>query len=392
MPYLDHAGARLFYTVDGPEAAPVIIFSNSMGTDHTMWKPQADALTGRFRVVRHDMRGHGRSSTDATQATVDVLGRDVLAILDALQVEQAVFCGLSIGGLIGQWLAANAPERFSKVIVANTAPKIGTAESWSARIDGVLRDGMAPLVEASLGRWFTEGFRNTAGQALDDLRAVLQGLDPRGYALGCTALRDADLREAVKTIRVPVLVIAGSDDPSTTAAEGRALADAIPDARYVELPAAHLSNREQPGRFTAALLDFIQGRLPVTDDHARYEAGLSVRRAVLGSAHVDRSLQKLTPLNEEFQNLITRYAWGEIWTREGLPRHTRSLITIAMMVALNRSEELKLHLRAAANNGVTRDEIKEVLLQTAIYCGVPAANSAFHMAEEVFAEIDKARV
>lgn len=392
MPYLDHAGARLFYTVDGPEAAPVIIFSNSMGTDHTMWKPQADALAGRFRVVRHDMRGHGRSSTDATQATVDVLGRDVLAILDALQVEQAVFCGLSIGGLIGQWLAANAPERFSKVIVANTAPKIGTAESWSTRIDGVLRDGMNPLVEASLGRWFTEAFRNTAGQALDDLRAVLQGLDPRGYALGCTALRDADLREAVKTIRVPVLVIAGSDDPSTTAAEGRALADAIPDARYVELPAAHLSNREQPGRFTAALLDFIQGRLPVTDDHARYEAGLSVRRAVLGSAHVDRSLQKLTPLNEEFQNLITRYAWGEIWTREGLPRHTRSLITIAMMVALNRSEELKLHLRAAANNGVTRDEIKEVLLQTAIYCGVPAANSAFHMAEEVFAEIDKARV
>ncbi|MNL29615.1 Carboxymuconolactone decarboxylase family protein [compost metagenome] len=127
----------------------------------------------------------------------------------------------------------------------------------------------------------------------------------------------------------------------------------------------------------------------MTDDAARYEAGLAVRRDVLGSAHVDRSLQRISPLNEEFQNLITRYAWGEIWTREGLPRHTRSLITIAMMVALNRSEELKLHLRAAANNGVTRDEIKEVLLQTAIYCGVPAANSAFHMAEEVFAAVDR---
>ncbi len=390
MPYLDHAGARLFYTVDGPDTAPVIIFSNSMGTDHTMWKPQADALAGRFRVVRHDMRGHGRSTTEAADTSVEVLGRDVLAILDALQVTQAAFCGLSIGGLIGQWLAVNAPERFSKVIVANTAPKIGTAESWTARIDGVLRDGMAPLVEASLGRWFTEAFRSTSDRALDDLRAVLQGLDPRGYALGCTALRDADLRDAVKTIRVPVLVIAGSDDPSTTAAEGRALAEAIPDARYVELGAAHLSNREQPGRFTAALLDFISGRLPVTDDAARYDAGLSVRRAVLGSSHVDRSLQKLTPLNEEFQNLITRYAWGEIWTREGLPRHTRSLLTIAMMVALNRAEELKLHLRAAANNGVTRDEIKEVLLQTAIYCGVPAANSAFHMAEEIFAEVDRA--
>ncbi|MEK7317541.1 MAG: 3-oxoadipate enol-lactonase [Pseudomonadota bacterium] len=391
MPYLDQAGARLFYTVDGPEDAPVIVFSNSLGTDHTMWQPQADALAGRFRVVRYDVRGHGRSTATETSLTVETLGRDVLAILDALHIDKAVFCGLSMGGLTGMWLGAYAPERFSKIVLANTAPKIGTAESWNTRIDAVIRDGLGGMVDASLGRWFTPTFVATSGRALDDLRAVLAGLDPRGYAASCAAVRDADLREAVKTMPVPVLVIAGSDDPSTTAEEGRALAAAIPGAIYVELHAAHLSNREQPGRFTAALLDFINGRLPVTDDQARYDAGLAVRREVLGSAHVDRSLQRLTPLNEEFQNLITRYAWGEIWTREGLPRHSRSLITIAMMVALNRSEELKLHLRAAANNGVTRDEIKEVLLQTAIYCGVPAANSAFHMAEEVFAEVDRAR-
>src|ERR1700688_4787649 len=126
----------------------------------------------------------------------------------------------------------------------------------------------------------------------------------------------------------------------------------------------------------------------MTEDE-RYEAGLSVRRAVLGDAHVTRSLENRTDLTTEFQNLITRYAWGEIWTRPGLPRHTRSLLTIAMMVALNRPDEFKLHVRAAFNNGVTRDEIKEVLLQTAIYCGVPAANSAFHLAEEVFAQLDK---
>ena len=124
------------------------------------------------------------------------------------------------------------------------------------------------------------------------------------------------------------------------------------------------------------------------NDEERYEAGMQVRRAVLGDAHVDRSLANRSALTEEFQDLITRYAWGEIWTREGLPRHTRSLITIAMMVALNRGEELALHLRAAANNGVTRDEIKEVLMQTAIYCGVPAANSAFHLAERIFQELD----
>ncbi|HDR9097260.1 TPA: 4-carboxymuconolactone decarboxylase [Burkholderia vietnamiensis] len=126
------------------------------------------------------------------------------------------------------------------------------------------------------------------------------------------------------------------------------------------------------------------------DDQQRYEAGMKVRRAVLGDAHVDRSLENSTEVTEEFQNLITRYAWGEIWTRDGLPRHTRSLLTIAMMVALNRGEELALHLRAARNNGVTRDEIKEVLLQTAIYCGVPAANSAFHLADKIFKEQDAA--
>jgi 4-carboxymuconolactone decarboxylase len=123
-------------------------------------------------------------------------------------------------------------------------------------------------------------------------------------------------------------------------------------------------------------------------DEERYEAGRQVRRAVLGDAHVDRSLANRTVLTEEFQDFITRYAWGEIWTREGLPRHTRSLLTIAMMVALNRSEELALHLRAAANNDVTRDEIKEVLMQTAVYCGVPAANSAFHLADQIFREQD----
>ncbi|KVO68392.1 4-carboxymuconolactone decarboxylase [Burkholderia ubonensis] len=126
------------------------------------------------------------------------------------------------------------------------------------------------------------------------------------------------------------------------------------------------------------------------DDQQRYEAGMKVRRAVLGDAHVDRSIENRTEVTEEFQNLITRYAWGEIWTRDGLPRHTRSLLTIAMTVALNRGEELALHLRAARNNGVTRDEIKEVLLQTAIYCGVPAANSAFHLADRIFKEQDGA--
>ncbi|MGO4814996.1 3-oxoadipate enol-lactonase [Cupriavidus sp. 2MCAB6] len=393
MPFITHAGNRLFYTLEGPASAPVLIFSNSLGTDHTMWAPQAEALGQQFRILRYDTRGHGQSALPPGPSSVAELGSDVIALMDALQIRKAAFCGLSMGGLTGMWLGVNAPQRFSRIVLANTAPKIGTPEAWNTRIEGVLRDGMAPLVEGSLQRWFTPSFVSAAGNRLDDLRKVLTGLDARGYAANCAAVRDADLREAVRTIPVPVLVIAGSSDPSTTAAEGRALADAIPGARYLELEAAHLSNREQPERFTEALLDFLgddaqQDANRPANDGERYQAGLVVRREVLGSAHVDRSLARLNSLNDEFQNLITRYAWGEIWTREGLPRHTRSLITIAMMVALNRNEELKLHLRAAANNDVSRDEIKEVLLQTAIYCGVPAANSAFHMAEEVFAAVD----
>jgi 3-oxoadipate enol-lactonase/4-carboxymuconolactone decarboxylase len=197
-----------------------------------------------------------------------------------------------------------------------------------------------------------------------------------------------DQRADLARIATPTLVIAGTHDGSTPPELGRDVAGSIPGARYVELDAAHLSNWEQSGAFTSAVLSFLlDGGL---NERARFEAGLAVRRPVLGAEHVDRSLADRTAVNAEFQDLITRYCWGEIWTRPGLPRHTRSLLTIAMTLALNRTDELRLHMRAARNNGVTRDEIKEVLLHAAIYCGVPAANSAFHVARDVFAELDAA--
>jgi 3-oxoadipate enol-lactonase/4-carboxymuconolactone decarboxylase len=197
-----------------------------------------------------------------------------------------------------------------------------------------------------------------------------------------------DQRADLAKITTPTLVIGGTHDGSTPPELGRAVAQAIPGAHYVELDAAHLSNWEQAAAFTAAVLSFLlDGGL---NERARFEAGLAVRRPVLGAEYVDRSLANRSELNAEFQDLITRYCWGEVWTRPGLPRHTRSLLTIAMTLALNRSDELRLHLRAARNNGVTRDEIKETLMQAAIYCGVPAGVSAFRIAGEVFAEQDAA--
>lgn len=394
MPTLTSGDAILNYRVDGNDYAPPLILSNSLGTDLEMWSPQLQLLAANFRVIRYDTRGHGASSVPPGPYTLDQLGNDVLALLDHLQIERAHFCGLSMGGLTGLWLAIHAPQRLSRVVLANTGAKIGTPDTWNSRIDALHDAGPTGLPEsmcdAVVERWFTGRHRELAPAGVARIRQMLTETSGAGYAANCGAIRDADLRAQLMLIRVPVLVIAGTHDPSTPPALGHEIADAIPDAQYVELDAAHLSNLEQAGAFNAAVLRFLTA--DTITEPSRRSMGETMRRSVLGDAHVDRSASSRTDFNGEFLDYITRTAWGETWTRPGLPRHTRSLLTIAMMVALNRPEELRLHLDAARNNGVTRDDIKEVLMQAAVYCGVPAANSAFHLAAQVFAEQDKAAV
>ncbi|WP_153076776.1 3-oxoadipate enol-lactonase [Paraburkholderia bonniea] len=386
MPYLTVNGIQLHYRIDGDSTdAPWLVLSNSLGCDLSMWAPQVSALAQQFRVLRYDTRGHGQSSAPPGPYTIEQLSSDVLGLMDRLGIERAHFCGLSMGGLTGIALAARHAERFERVVLCNTAARIGSPEVWLPRAAKARSEGMAALADAVLSRWFTARFVAHEPLVLAALQDGFVHTSAEGYAANCAALNAADLRADTARITAPVLVLAGTHDLATTPAQGRDLALRIADARYVELDAAHLSNLEQAPLFTRTVLNFLKEQTAMTNDE-RYEAGLEVRRAVLGEAHVERSLAARTELNHEFQDLITRYAWGEIWTRDGLPRHTRSLLTIAMMVALNRTEELALHLRAAKNNGVTRAEIKEVLLQTAIYCGVPAANSAFHLADKLFAE------
>ena len=390
MPMLIRGDARLNYRVDGNEYAPPLLLSNSLGTDLEMWSPQMRLLGDNFRVIRYDTRGHGASSVPEGPYTIDQLGHDALAILDHLEIARAHFCGLSMGGLTGLWLAINAPKRIDRLVLANTGAKIGTPDTWNARIDSIRDAGSDGLpesvVEAVVERWFTPHHRAVAPDQVGRIRRMLHETSGAGYSANCAAIRDADLRTGLARIRIPTLVIAGTHDPSTPPALGREIADAIPDAEYVELDAAHLSNLEQAGSFNAAVLRFLTGN--AITEVSRQSMGETMRRSVLGDAHVDRSTSSRSDFNGEFLDYITRTAWGETWTRPGLPRHTRSLLTIAMMVALNRPEELRLHLNAARNNGVTRDDIKEVLMQTAVYCGVPAANSAFHLAAKVFAEQD----
>ena len=386
MPFADLSDVRLHYRLDGPEHAPVLVLSNSLGTNLDMWAPQMPALTEQFRVLRYDTRGHGESSLPAQSFGVAQLGDDVIGLLDHLGIAHAHFCGLSMGGMTGLWLAINAPSRVDRMVLANTGAKIGSTEFWNARIAQAMSGGRPAMLDAVIERWFSARHRALSPAAIAPVRRMLEDTPPAGYAANCAAIRDTDLRADMKAIQAPVLVIAGALDPSTPPELGREIAAAIAGAQYVALDAAHLSNIEQAGAFTAALMNFLtEGAM---SERARLACGMSMRRAVLGDAYVERSIAARTALTDEFQDFITRMAWGTVWTRPGLPRHTRSLMTIAMMVALNRPEELRLHLNAARNNGVTRDEIKETLLQAAVYCGVPAANAAFHLAAQVFAEQD----
>lgn len=381
MPFAQLPDVSLHYELEGPDDTPILALSNSLGTDLSMWAVQMPVLLAHFRVLRYDTRGHGQSGVPTGDYSLEQLGGDVIGLLDHLNIHRAHFCGISMGGLTGMWLGVHHPERIGRLVLANTAARIGSGESWQARIDAVRSGGMAALAPAIIERWYTPGYRSRCAAAVAPFQEALAATSADGYASCCAALRDADLRVALPRVALPTLVIAGTHDNSTPAADGRAVAAQIEGARYVELDAAHISNQEQAGAFSAAVLSFLTDG--ATNDRARHAAGMSVRRAVLGDAHVDRAQGGVTDLNREFQDFITRYAWGEVWTRPGLTRHTRSLLTIGLMVALNRSDELKLHLRAARNNGVSADEIKEVLLHCAIYAGVPAANAAFHMADEV---------
>lgn len=252
-------GCRIAYRFDGPADAPVLLLSNSLGTDMAMWTPQIDAWSRHFRVLRYDSRGHGQSGIQAGGYSMDRLGRDVIELLDALSLTQVDFCGLSLGGMIGQWLGIRAPERLRRLVLANTSANMGPPSNWQARIEGVLKDGMAPLAEASIARWFTPDFPVTRPAMVAPIRAMLLGTDPIGYAGCCAAIRDMDMRRTVRLVDRPTLVIAGSEDPSTSVADGQFLADSVREGRLATLSAAHLSNVEQAEPFATAVTEFLAG-------------------------------------------------------------------------------------------------------------------------------------
>ena len=255
MPIVKCGEARIHYALEGQSGTPVLVFSNSLGTDYSMWDPQVPEFRKKLRVLRYDTRGHGQSSPTPGPYSIEQLGKDLIALLDALDLDGVHFCGLSMGGMIGMWLGVNAPERLHKLVLCNTGAKIGTLEAWNARIDAVLKHGMASVAPAIIERWFTPAFRQKAPIA--NILKMIEETNPVGYAACCAAVRDFDFREQVSKIRLPTLVISGAHDPATPPADGRFLAQQIPGARYVELDAAHLSNLEDRYRFNNELAAFL---------------------------------------------------------------------------------------------------------------------------------------
>lgn len=386
MPFVNANNTRLFYRLEGKPGRPVLVLAHSIGCDHGMWAQQAEALLPHFQVLRYDSRGHGASDVPPGEYTVEQLGRDALGLIDALEISKVAFCGLSLGGAVGQWLALHAPERLTGLALANTSPQFVPRSNWETRMSAVRQGGMAAIVHVVMGRFFSaETLARGDGHA-QAVRSVFLGTNPAGYLGCCTALRDFDSVQQLRKIRVPTLVIAGDRDVSTPwAGHSEILAREIPGVRVLRLDATHLSNLEKPRSFTMALLEFLQPAAAASDP---LEAGFEVRRAVLGDAHVERSIASTNDLNRDFQALITRYAWGTIWTRPGLDRRTRRLLVLAMMAALGRWEEFRLHLRTGLAHELELCDLKEVLLQTAIYAGVPAANTGFHVVSE---ELEKAQ-
>jgi 3-oxoadipate enol-lactonase len=257
MPFVEIGDFRAHYALSSPAGAPVLVLSNSLGTNFSLWDPQLPEFEKHLRVLRYDTRGHGQSSVTAGPYRIEQLGRDVLHILDRLSLERVHFCGLSLGGMIGMWLGINAPERLRKIVLCNTAARIGTAELWNARIDAVRKGGMKSIAPAVIERWFTPSFRAAAPETVALTQRMIEATPPEGYIACCGAIRDMDQRETISSISVPTLVICGAKDPATPPSEGQFLADRIRGARQVELPAAHLSNVEAAGQFSSEVLRFL---------------------------------------------------------------------------------------------------------------------------------------
>jgi 3-oxoadipate enol-lactonase/4-carboxymuconolactone decarboxylase len=392
MPFATSSGTRIYWKLEGAEGKPALVLLNSIGTDLSLWDAVVPALLASFRVLRLDTRGHGASDAPAGDYSLALLAEDVAATMDAAGIDRAAVAGVSLGGMVAMELALSWPDRVSALALICTSATMDKA-AWHERVAKVRTGGTAAIADLAMQRFLSPAFAAGQPAAAESVRRNLVAMNSEGYAGAGAAIRDMDLIGRLPDLACPVLVVIGERDASTPfAGHGENLLSTIPSAKLERLDCGHLAPLEAPAALAGALRAFL---LPGPDvaaaAEALFEAGLGNRRRVLGDAWVDRSLANRTPFNAEFQAMITRVAWQEIWSRPGLDDRTRRLIVLAITASLGRWEEFRLHVRAGlTNGGFTRDELRELLMQTAIYAGVPAGNTGFAEAAAVMEEIEAA--
>lgn len=365
--------------IDGPRGAPPLVLIGSVGSTSEMWTPIVGALVAQFRVIRIDHRGHGGAPARPAGTPSDLadLSSDVLAALDQLGLERVHLAGLSLGGMIGMWLAIHRPDRIARLALVCTSAYLPPAQGWLDRAATVRTGGMSAIAEAVVARWLTVGLAARDAELVAHLRTMVSHVDAESYAQCCEAIAAMDLRPDLGRIAAPTLVLSASQDPATPPEHGEVVAAGIAGSRFEILDdAAHVATFEQPGRIAGLLIDHFRG-------DATLAAGYATRRAVLGDEHVDRAIATTTPTTAPFQEFVTRYAWGDIWSRPELSRRERSIATLAALVTLGAEHELALHVRAARRNGLADNEISEVLMHTALYAGLPRGNRALSIAQDI---------
>jgi 3-oxoadipate enol-lactonase/4-carboxymuconolactone decarboxylase len=356
-------------------AAELVVLGPSLGTTTALWDDVAHDLAADFRVLRFDLPGHGASPTATKSFSVGDLADAVIDLVDSIGGGSFAYAGISLGGAIGLELATRFSHRLTSLAVICAAAQIGSTEGWLDRAARARARGTASLVAISAERWFAPGFLEAHATEGGAALSRLVDVDDESYALCCEALAVFDARERARIIPIPTLCVAGQFDIVVPPERVQQLAELIPAGTLEVLSGAgHLPAMDHPAEVAALL----RTRL----------GGMRVRREVLGDVHVDRAIAQSTAETSDFQDFITRYAWGEIWTRPGLARRDRSLLTLAALITGGHTHELAMHVRAALTNGLSRAEISEAILHTALYAGLPAANTASGVAQQVFAEQD----
>ncbi|KQT61239.1 MULTISPECIES: 3-oxoadipate enol-lactonase [unclassified Aureimonas] len=392
MAFAEIDGIATHYRLGGMAGGRRVMFLNSLGSDLRIWGEVETLLAPTCEILTYDMRGHGLTEAAPAPYTLDRLVADAAGLLDAVGWETASLVGLSVGGLVAQGFALHHPERLASLVLMDTAAKIGTADGWNERIAAVEAGGTASIADAVVARWVSPAFATEKRAVLAGWRSMLAQTSAAGYAGICAALRDADLTGDVPAIVAPTLVLVGDGDLATPPDLVEATARLIPGAEFRTIPGAgHLPCLERPAEVAGAIANHLQAPARASAERgSAFDAGMAVRRAVLGDAHVDRATAAVTAFDAPFQRFITEGAWGTVWSRPHFTRRERSIVTIALLAALGHDEEVAMHVRATRNTGAAPEDIAEALMHVAVYAGVPAANHAIKIAKATLAGMGKA--